>query len=137
MNPRSPVPRVLIVDDEPDFGSLIARWLSPRFRALAFTDGRDLLWELENDPASLLILDVRMPGQDGFELCRRVRDDARFAALPVLFLTGSREEDLYLRNLQAGGTGYLTKPVGRTQLLNAVEALVPGARHEQETGGGD
>lgn len=137
MNPRPPMPRVLIVDDEPDFGALVARWLSPRFRALAFTDGSDLLWELENDPASLLILDVRMPGQDGFELCRRVRDDARFAALPVLFLTGSREEDLYLRNLQAGGTGYLAKPVGRTQLLNAVEALIPDARHDQETGGGD
>lgn len=137
MSTRTPLPRVLIVDDEPDFGFLVARWLSPRYRAFALTDGRDLLWELENDPASLLILDVRIPGQDGFELCRRVRDDARFAALPVLFLTGSREEDIYLRNLKAGGTGYLAKPVGRTQLLNAVEALVPGARQERETGGGD
>ena len=132
-------PRVLIVDDEADFGALVARWLSPRYRAVALTDGRGLARELEEEPASLLVLDVRLPGEDGFELCRRVRTDERFADVPVLFLTGSREEDLYLRNLKAGGTGYLAKPVGRTQLLAAVDALVPGdhAEAEPDNGTGD
>ncbi len=138
MNPTegSEKPRVLIVDDEPDFGALIGRWLLPSYRVVVMTDGRELPRELEAG-ASLLILDVRMPEEDGFALCRRVRADARYEALPVLFLTGSREEDLYLRNLNAGGTGYLAKPVGRTQLLDAVDALVPGQRLEQETGTAD
>jgi DNA-binding response OmpR family regulator len=130
-------PRVLIVDDEHDFASLVERWLTPRYRAVSLTNGRDCLAALEDGGASLLVLDVRLQGEDGFELCRRVRADPRFASTPVLFLTGSREEDLYLRNLNAGGTGYLAKPVGRAQLLDAVEALVSGVRDERETGTGD
>lgn len=134
---KAQAPRVVIVDDEADFAALVRRWLSPRYRAVALTDGRDLAGELESGDTSLLVLDVRMPGVDGFELCRRVRADSRYSALPVLFLTGSREEDLYLRNLRAGGTSYLAKPVGRTQLLAAVEALVPEAADEPDTGAGD
>lgn len=134
---RAVKPRVLVVDDEADFAALVSRWLAPRYRSAILTDGEGLLAELTREPASLLILDVRMPGADGFELCRRVRADPRFAMTPVLFLTGSREDDLYLRNMKAGGTTYLAKPVGRTQLLGAVEALVPGMREEPDTGAAD
>ncbi len=130
-------PKVLIVDDEKDFGSLVSRWLSPRCRSVALTGGAELFRELEKDAPALLILDVRMPGEDGFELCRRVRADPRFAVTPVLFLTGSREDDLYLRNLKAGGTGYLAKPVGRAQLLDAVAALVSQTSDERDIGCGD
>lgn len=132
-------PRVLVLDDEADFGRLVSRWLSPYYRAVALTGGEELLAELAREPASLLILDVRMPEEDGFELCRRVRADPRTAHTPVLFLTGSREEDLYLRNMMAGGTGYLSKPVGRKQLLSAVGALIPDMddASRTDTGTGD
>lgn len=128
-------PRVLIADDEADFGALVARWLSPHFDAVAVTDGDSLVRELERGGASLLVLDVSMPGEDGLTLCRRLRADGRWAATPVLFLTGDRSEDIYLRNLRAGGTGYLAKPVGRRRLLDAVKELVPGTPDAADTGG--
>jgi DNA-binding response OmpR family regulator len=78
-----------------------------------------------------------MEGGDGFALCRRLREDPRWAAVPVLFLTGSREVRDYQKNLSAGGTSYLMKPVGRKQVLAAVSNLLSAHVGGRDTGVGD
>jgi CheY-like chemotaxis protein len=76
---------------------------------------------------SLILLDVNMPGWDGFEVCRRLRADPRFAATPIVMLTAAAQADDVRRGLEAGATEYLTKPFSPVRLLTLVDDLSPGA----------
>ena len=118
--------RILMVDDGNDFQTIVRKWLSPRYDHLGLTSGADLKEYLEAADPDLVIMDVRMPGPDGFQLCKRIRADNRFADLPILFLTGCKEDADFLKNLDVGGTAYLTKPIERKQLLAMIQELVPG-----------
>lgn len=116
--------KIVIVDDEPDFLTIVRDWLSPKYDLVTLTGGEGLLEELQGLEPDLLILDVRLPGRDGFALCRQIRGDRRFESLPILFLTASHSDADFLRNLEAGGTSYLTKPVGRRELLARIRELL-------------
>ncbi len=118
-------PRVLMVDDDADFRSIIGDWLSPRYEFIGMGRGEDLLPALAGIEPDLLILDVLMPGPDGFQLCGRIRSDARFTGLPILFLTACKEDDDFFKSLDAGGTAYLSKPVSRSELLAMLRELIP------------
>ena len=89
----------------------------------------------------LVILDLHLTGSDGFEACRRVRATPGLGLVPILFLTASREFGDYRKSMSAGGSGYLTKPVGRRQLLAAVDDLLSegrlSPRSAADVGGGD
>jgi DNA-binding response OmpR family regulator len=137
MTRNGPKPRVVMVDDEKDFRTIVRMWLEPAYEFVGLPDGERLLAELARGNVAAVILDLHMPGAGGFELCRRMRDDPRFESVPVLFLTGSREDENYLQNLKAGGDGYLVKPVGPRQLLAALEELVPSMLEKPTTGVGD
>jgi DNA-binding response OmpR family regulator len=116
--------RILIVDDEPDFLTIARDWLDKKYDVLTLEDGSELLARLEVHEPDLLILDVRLPGPDGFKLCRKLRADRRFQSLPVLFLTASHSDLDFFRNLEVGGTSYLTKPVTRKELLAKINELL-------------
>ena len=73
---------------------------------------------------------------DGIELCRRMREIPKFSGVPVLFLTGSERVDDYRRSMIAGGSTFLTKPVGRIRLLSSITDLLPQPVFQDE-GGGD
>lgn len=118
-------PRIVMVEDEPDLQAVVHVWLAPRYEHVPLGDGANLLERLAESEPSLVILDVKLPGADGFELCRCLRADPRFTQVPVLFLTASREGEDYLKNFAAGGTSYLVKPVSRKQLLSAIRELLP------------
>lgn len=129
--------RIVMIDDEEDFQSLVHVWLSPKYEHIALLSGERLAEDLERSRPSLVILDVHMPGADGFTLCRRIRDNRRFSDLPILFLTGSKSDKDFLRNIKAGAMGYLTKPIGRKQLLSAIHDLLPDPVEFETTGTGD
>jgi DNA-binding response OmpR family regulator len=116
--------RIVMVDDEPDFLTIAETWLEPKYDLVSFTDGADLMSQLSALEPDLLILDVRLPGLDGFKLCRRIRADRRFQSLPILFLTASHSDIDFFRNLEVGGTSYLTKPVSRKELLARIKELL-------------
>ncbi|MBI3566130.1 MAG: response regulator [Elusimicrobia bacterium] len=116
-------PVILMVDDEDDFLSVVKLWAEPEYEFIGKTDGEDLLEEVEALSPALVVLDVVMPGVGGFELCRRLRADPRFAAIPILFLTGSRKDEDFLRNMEVGGTAFVTKPVGRRRLVSLFHEL--------------
>ncbi len=122
--PRTP--RVVLVDDETDFLALARQWLSPRFELATFASGESLATRLSALDADLLILDVRLPGASGFELCRKVRSHKRLAALPILFLTASHNDVDFFRNIEVGGTAFMTKPVTRQELLAKIDELLAG-----------
>lgn len=123
-NFRSERPQVVVVDDDPDFLEILRQWLSSRYDTVSLKDGAELLEELPGLEPDLVILDVNLPGPDGFRLCRRIRSEARMAGIPILFLTASRSNQDFLKNLEVGGSAYLTKPVERQRLLTEVYELI-------------
>jgi len=130
-------PRVLMVDDEADFQGLVGRWLAPEYEHIPLAEGEGLMQKLPSLRPDLIILDVRMRGADGFQLCKLIRADHAYDAVPVLFLTGSKDDVDYLKNFKAGGTAFLTKPVGKKQLVGMIRELLPEPADYQATGGGD
>ena len=132
-------PCIYMVDDEPDFQTILHSWLEPSYDVVALKDGNELIGALRMKLPDLVLLDLHLPGADGFEICRRLRSTPGVQTVPVLFLTASQESQDYCRNLTAGGDGYLVKPVGKRHLLAVVEELLADHSVGQTTdsGGGD
>lgn len=118
-------PRVVIVDDDALLRESLGLVLSGLCETTGLSSGLDLEDFLENTNADLLILDVNMPGLDGFELCRRLRSRSRWRSLPVLFLTARGGDIAYNRFLAVQGDAYLTKPFKGDELLETVMRLLP------------
>jgi two-component system, cell cycle sensor histidine kinase and response regulator CckA len=125
---KSDKPRIVVVDDEKDFRELVRSWLAPRYEVECFSGGEglaDLLAPLEPD---LLILDVHMPGADGFTVCRRLRRDPRFTFLPIVFLTASKQDVDFVKTLALGANSFLTKPITGQELNFRVRELLAAER---------
>jgi CheY-like chemotaxis protein len=118
-------PRVVIVDDDALLRESVGLVLSGLCETIGLSSGLDLEAFLENTHADLLILDVTMPGRDGFELCRALRSIPRWRSLPVLFLTGCGGDIAYERFLAVQADAYLTKPFKRNDLVETVIRLLP------------
>jgi two-component system OmpR family response regulator len=115
--------RVLIVEDEEKLASLIGRGLREHGVAadLAHT-GEDALWMAGSTPYDAIVLDVGLPGVDGFEVCRRLRADGVWT--PVLMLTARDAVPDRVTGLDGGADDYMVKPFARPELLARLRALV-------------
>lgn len=121
---RSPV--VVLIDDEPDFLTLARGWLTPRFDVTTLDEGEDVVEVLIGLEPDLVVLDVNME-PDGFTLAKQIRAQRGLSEVPLLFLTASKSDADFMRNLDAGGSAYLTKPVSKRQLHAMVSELTAGA----------
>lgn len=132
--PAMEKPRVMMVDDEEDFHLVVRSWLAPSYELVSVTDPAQLAVQLEAHSPDLLILDVRLPGTDGFTLASRLRAERRYDQMPILFLTGQRRPEDLERHALSGAATYLLKPVGRRRLLSALRELLPDAGESIGTG---
>jgi DNA-binding response OmpR family regulator len=122
--------RVLVVDDEADIRGLLRQLLERAgYEVAEAENGRAGLRELYASPADAVLLDVSMPGLDGWETLERIRD---LSDVPVLMLTARSAELEKVRGLKAGADDYMTKPFGRQELLARLEALLRRARASQD-----
>lgn len=121
---RSPV--VVLIDDEPDFLTLARGWLVPKFDVTTLDEGEDVVEVLIGLEPDLVVLDVNME-PDGFTLAKQIRAQQALSYVPLLFLTASKSDADFMRNLDVGGSAYLTKPVTKRKLLAMVEELTAGA----------
>lgn len=116
-------PRLLVVDDEENLRSMLAAALGHHgFDVDQASDGTEALAALADRRWDLVVLDVMMPGVDGFEVCRRIR--AQGDRTPVLFLTARDETTDKVRGLQLGGDDYLEKPFSLDELVARIEAVL-------------
>jgi two-component system OmpR family response regulator len=114
--------RVLVVEDEVKMAALIRRGLKEEGMAVdVATKGEDALWRAGSAPYDAIVLDVMLPGIDGFETCRRLRDDGVWA--PVLMLTARDAVEDRVAGLDGGADDYLTKPFSFAELLARIRAL--------------
>jgi DNA-binding response OmpR family regulator len=117
--------KILVVDDD----LFVRRPLELLFRqggfdAVTAADGPECLAALEQDPPDLIILDIVMPGPDGFEVCRSIKSEARYAQIPVILMSARNRGDDRERGFDLGATDFLTKPYPPTELLQRVREIL-------------
>lgn len=117
--------KILVVDDEPEITEIIE----------AFLDNAGYVVKVENQPVrafvqarefkpDLILLDIMMPGTDGYQICNQIKDDPAMAETPVIFLTGKDSKDDQGRSFQSGGDMYIKKPFSCERLLEIVNIVL-------------
>lgn len=118
-----PQERILVVEDEKVIADLVCEALKRAgFSPQWAPDGDSALDLLETLPFDLVLLDVMLPGLDGFEVCRRLRNEERTKNLPVIMLTARRDERDVVAGLELGADDYIKKPFSTAELLARVKA---------------
>jgi DNA-binding response OmpR family regulator len=113
---------ILAADDDPQILRLVRRNLQfDGYEVIAVTDGQAALDHIETEPPDLVVLDVRMPHVDGFQVIQRVRT---FSSAPILLLTSLGDDTDKIRGLDLGADDYLTKPFSVEELLARVRAVI-------------
>jgi DNA-binding response OmpR family regulator len=118
-------PRILVADDEPALLRLLEFVLGRRgFIIQGVTNGNAAIEVLKVESPDLVILDVMMPGLDGYEVLTFIRETPRLEGLPVVMLTARAQLDDIQRGLTLGADAYLAKPFDPEELLSVVESLL-------------
>ena len=120
--------RILIIDDETDLVMLLEDELRAKGHdVLTAYDGQTGI-ELSKKQPDLIILDIMMPGTDGFEVCRAIRDEV---LCPIIFLSARQSETDKVRGLTLGGDDYVTKPFGLRELMARIDANLRREKRSQ------
>ena len=119
---RSALPRVLLVDDSDEQRTFYAAVLQPSAVVMTASRGEDALALACADPPDVVILDVMMPGMNGWETCERLKADPVTASIPIIMLTSLDGVDVPARARQAGATAVLMKPCPDERLLLTINA---------------
>jgi DNA-binding response OmpR family regulator len=124
-------PHILIADDDP----VIVRLLQVNFRLEGYevetaTHGEEAIQKALDLQPKLILLDVMMPGVDGWEVCRRLTDDPATAGIPIVFLSARAQEEDRKRGLALGVAEYVTKPFDPGELVALVARLI-GKRNDE------
>lgn len=128
--------RILVVEDDPDIAELIVRYLQKaEFGVDRVANGRDALEAIGVRTPDLVILDLMLPQMTGLEVCRRLRTDARTAAVPVIMLTARAEESDRIVGLDVGADDYVAKPFSPGELVARVRALLRRVNRSSSTPG--
>jgi two-component system cell cycle response regulator len=117
--------RVLVVDDIlPNVKLLEAKLASEYYDVLTATSGPEALEKVQTLSPDIVLLDVMMPGMDGFEVCQEIKSDPQYAHIPVVMVTALTDAADRVRGLQAGADDFLSKPLNDTALMARVRSLV-------------
>jgi DNA-binding response OmpR family regulator len=117
---------ILAVDDDPSVRQMIAHYLgNNELRVTALENGRKIDDVMARETIDLVLLDVRLPGEDGMQIARRLREDSD---IPIIMLTGRNDEADRVMGLELGADDYLTKPFSPRELLARIHALLRRAR---------
>jgi twitching motility two-component system response regulator PilH len=114
-------PKILVVDDSPtELAVLSALLQGEGFQVVTARDGEEALDKLSRDEFRLLLLDVVMPGKNGFSLCRQIRQDGELSRVPIILITSKSQPSDRFWGLKQGAAEYVTKPWDPTDLLQTV-----------------
>jgi len=124
---------ILVVDDTPaNLGLLSSILTKEGYRVRPAPNGRLALRAAHNDPPDLILLDINMPEMDGFEVCRKLKDDVRLTSIPVLFISALTETADKVKAFNTGGLDYITKPFQAEEVLARVDTHLKIRRYQLE-----
>lgn len=112
---------ILIVDDTPENIDILVDLLEGFEKQIAINGADALETAWENNPPDLILLDIMMPEMDGYEVCKRLRENSKTKEVPVIFLTAKTEKDDIIKGFEAGGQDYVTKPFDARELIERVK----------------
>jgi len=117
-----PTARILLVEDDPKVARMVRLYLeSARYEAVWVTDGREAVALAETEPFDLVVLDLMLPGLDGYGVCRRLREVSR---VPIIMVTARTTEDDRVRGLDLGADDYVAKPFSPRELVARIRAVL-------------
>src|SRR3989338_7324464 len=120
-----PKAKIFIIEDDKDIAELVQYNLEREgFTVIAVTSGEDALDRLNKDLPDLIVLDVMLPGMDGLETCRLIKQENKLKNIPIIMLTAKNEESDVIVGLQLGADDYLTKPFSHKVLLARIKAVL-------------
>jgi len=126
-------PRILIADDTPDSLSLLSHVLEPQgYEILTVSSGKDALKVAERAQPDLILLDVMMPGHDGFHVCRTLKAEAATREVPVIFITSRNETASVLNGFRMGAVDYIVKPFQPEEVVTRVATHLKLSRLTRE-----
>ena len=118
-------PLIYVVEDEADIARLVKHHLEAAgFLARLFASGDIVIAEAQRDKPVLFLLDIMIPGGDGFDLCRRIRETQAMAMTPVIFLTAKSSEGDRVLGLELGADDYVAKPFSPRELIARIKAVL-------------
>ncbi len=133
-NPATTTAHVLAVDDDPSVRQMIADYLSDNeVRVTTLASGREIAEVMARETIDLLVLDLRLPGEDGMQIARKLREESD---LPIIMLTGRKDEADRVMGLELGADDYLTKPFSPRELLARIRALLRRSRAQETVADG-
>lgn len=115
---------LMVIDDDNTIRTTLETALSTQYDVISLPNGEEIIQQIEDYKPQLLILDINMPGSDGFEVCKDVRAKANIRRLPILFMTTRKDDASFLKSLQTGGDSYITKPFEMPTLRERIEYLL-------------
>ena len=118
-------PVILVVDDQPENIELLEAYLVPQgYEIVKAANGEEALGKLSDNQIDLILLDVMMPGMDGFEVTRRIRQDEVHRLLPIILVSVLRETEDRIKGIEAGCDDFISYPVDKMELLARVRSLL-------------
>jgi len=118
------MPKILVVDDEPINVELLEAYLIGEYNILTAYNGEEALEKVKSEHPDLILLDIMMPGMDGYEICRILKNDSLTQFIPIVMVTALSERDDRIKSIEVGADEFLTKPVDKVELMARVKSLV-------------
>lgn len=117
------LPQIMVVDDDADTVSILARHLQREgFVAIEAASGAECIKLVREHPVDVILLDLMMPEMDGFQVCRKLKENPSTAEIPVIMITARDDLDARAEGMRLGVSDFLAKPVFRRQLANRIRA---------------
>jgi len=129
---KTKLPLMLVVDDNADFRKFISSLFTANYRIIEAGDGEQALKIILSKMPDLIISDLMMPKMDGYELCRKVKQDIRISHIPIILLTAKAGDENKYRGLEAGAEDYIAKPFNMEMLSLKVSRIIERQQKLQE-----
>jgi signal transduction histidine kinase len=126
------LPSLVVADDEPDMLRFLKSQLNTRYRVIEAVDGLQALEKAGQFLPDIILLDMNMPGKDGLQVCRELREKEATREIPVIILTARADEETKLASLSAGANDFLSKPFSTTELHVRIKNLVETHQYQDK-----
>jgi putative two-component system response regulator len=118
---------VAIVDDDMTILAIAKKMIETQYEVFTMPSGGKLFQVIEKINPAIILLDVEMPDMNGFDVIKKLKESEKTANIPVVFLTGTIDEQREAKGRELGAAAFLTKPFSKARLLETVEAHIGGA----------
>jgi DNA-binding response OmpR family regulator len=113
---------ILIVDDTEANIDILVETLGDDYEVMVAMDGEDAMEMAEEDPPDLILLDIMMPGMDGFEVCEKLKSSSETALIPIIFMTGKTDKEDKDKGMRLGAIDYIVKPFDIVDVQTRIKA---------------